>query len=65
MTEGEPQRIEVEGEHGYCIIPGRVTLSGPEVALAEDGLITFALRREGGEWRICALTWSGNRAEAG
>jgi hypothetical protein len=60
MTPGEPRRIEVDGEHGYCIIPGRVGLEGPETALHEDGLITFALRRERGEWRISALTWTGD-----
>lgn len=62
MTYGEPQRVEVEGDHGYCIIPGRVTLDGPQVAFAEEGLITFAGRREGGEWRITALTWTGDSA---
>ena len=63
MQPGEPRRVEVEGEHGYIIIPGRVTLDGPDVALAEEGLLTFATRSEGGEWRIAALTWTGDRAE--
>lgn len=61
MTPGEPRRVEVEGEHGYCIIPGRVTLQGPDVSLAEEGLITFAMRAEGGRWMISALTWTGDR----
>ena len=63
MTPGEPRRTELEGEHGYCILPGRVTLEGPEVALAEDGLLTFAMRREGGAWRISAFTWTGEAAK--
>ena len=62
MHPGEPRRTEVDGDDAYCIIPGRVAIEGPGVALAEEGLITFALRREGGEWRISALTWSGERA---
>lgn len=60
MTPAEPKRIEVEGEHGYCIIPGRVGLTGPTTRLQEDGLITFALRAEGGRWKISALTWTGD-----
>jgi hypothetical protein len=60
MTPGEARRIEVEGDHGYCIIPGRVTLEGAEV-LREDGLITFAMRLEDGQWRISGLTWTGDR----
>ena len=63
MNPGEPDRVEVEGTDAYCIRPGRVTLDGPEVALAEDGLLTFVMRADGGEWRIAALTWSGSRPE--
>ena len=63
LTPGAPRRTELEGEHGYCILPGRVTLDGPEVALAEDGLLTFAMRREGGAWRISAFTWTGEAAK--
>ena len=61
MTPGEPQRTEVDGEHGYCIVPGRVTLRGPDVHLAEEGLITFAMRAEAGVWKISAVTWTGAR----
>ncbi len=61
MTPGEPRRIEVEGDYGYCIIPGVVTFDGPGAALREDGLITFAMRLDGGQWRISALTWTGSR----
>ena len=60
MTPGEPRRIEADGEHGYCVITGRVTLEGPGTRLREDGLITFAMRREGEHWRISALTWAGD-----
>lgn len=60
MTPGEPQRVEVDGEHGYCIIPGRVTLRGPDVALVEDGLLTFVMRFEHGRWRVSAFTWTGD-----
>ena len=65
MMPGEPRRVEVDGDRGYCIIPGRVTLQGPEVALAEEGLITFAMRLEGGRWKIAALTWTGGEARPG
>jgi hypothetical protein len=61
MTSGEPRRVEIEGDHGYCIIPGIVTLEGPAVALREDGLITFAMRFASGQWRISALTWASGR----
>jgi hypothetical protein len=64
MTPGEPQRIEVEGEHGYCIVPGVVRLEGPSVSLREDGLITFAMQLDRGHWRISALTWTGGRPTA-
>lgn len=61
MAAGEPRRTEVEGDYGYCIIPGVVTLEGSAAALQEDGLITFAMRYDDGRWRISALTWTGNR----
>lgn len=61
MTPGQQRRTEIEGEHGYCILPGRVTLRGPDVDLAEDGLITFAMRVEERVWKISALTWTGDR----
>ncbi len=61
MNPGEPHRIEIEGEHGYCILPGVVTLERPDGSLQEDGLITLAMRFEAGHWRISALTWTGGR----
>ena len=60
MVPGEPRRIEVNTEHGYCVIPGQVKLEGPDSNLDEDGLITFAMRLENGRWRISALTWTGD-----
>lgn len=63
MAPGEPRRVEVEGGHGYCVVPGRLTYRGPDVALAVDGLLTFAMRLEQGAWRIAAFTWSGDRPQ--
>lgn len=64
MTPGEPRRVEVEGDYGYCIVPGIVALEGPGAALREDGLITFAMHFKDGRWRISALTWTGSRPTA-
>ena len=61
MTPGDPRRTEVEGDHGYCIMPGRVTLEGPDTTLYEDGLLTFAMRLEREQWKISAMTWTGDR----
>jgi hypothetical protein len=61
MNPGEAQRIEIEGNYGYCIVPGMVLLERKGTALREDGLITFAMQFEGEQWRISALIWTGNR----
>ena len=56
---GEPMRIALEGEDAYALFPGILTLARGQAPLAANGQLTFTLRREGEDWRIDTLVWSG------
>lgn len=60
MKLGKANRVEVEGTTGYAVVPG-VLSYGFKDGHAEraDGVLTFAVQRAGGGWRIDALTWTG------
>jgi ketosteroid isomerase-like protein len=60
MHPAKPRRIEADDSTGYAIVPGELTLDGPACKLRADGEITFAARREAGQWKFCAMTWAGN-----
>lgn len=62
MHLGNPKRVEVTGDRAYEVIPGVVTLKGKGRSLRESGSLTFALRKEGADWKIAAFSWSGERA---
>ena len=60
LHPGKPRRIEAEDTTGYCILPGELTLDGPEAKLHAAGELTMAARRENGQWKFCAMNWAGD-----
>jgi ketosteroid isomerase-like protein len=62
MKLGVPLQVLVDGDRAYEAVPGVVTLKGKAGAVHETGVLTFALRREGGAWKIATLAWGGAAA---
>ncbi|HEX4739331.1 MAG TPA: nuclear transport factor 2 family protein [Allosphingosinicella sp.] len=58
-----PMQVLVSGDRAYEAIPGVVTLAGKGPTLHERGLLTFALRRSGGVWKINQFSWGGEKAK--
>ena len=54
-----PRRTEIKGDTAYVIIPTVYTYKLKGQPMVEEGQMTFALRSEGGAWKIGAWTWSG------
>jgi ketosteroid isomerase-like protein len=53
------ERVEVEANHAYVLVPGSLRMRGLESELRADGLLTFTLSRKEAGWLIDTLTWSG------
>ena len=64
LHPGQPRRIEADDQTGYCILPGNLTLDGPNAKLGAAGELTMAARRENGAWKFCAMTWAGDEPAA-
>lgn len=64
-TLGDPSHSDVTGDSAYLVAPARMTfkLKGRQIT-QEGATFTFALKREGGEWRIAAWAWAKGRAVA-
>lgn len=60
LHPAEPRRIEADEQYGYCILPGELSLDGPNAKLHAHGELTMAARRENGAWKFCAMTWAGD-----
>ncbi len=60
---GVPTQVLVHGDAAYEAIPGVVTLAGKRRTLHEKGLLTFALVREAGVWKITSFAWGGAAAQ--
>jgi ketosteroid isomerase-like protein len=60
LHPAQPRRIEADDQTGYCILPGELTLDGPDAKLHAHGELTMAARRENGAWKFCAMTWAGD-----
>jgi len=58
---GKPKRTEIDGDTAYVIIPAVYTFKQKGKSMVEEGQMTFALRSEGGAWKIGAWTWSGGK----
>lgn len=64
-TLGEPAHNNVTGDSAYLVVPASMTLKLKGQPIRQDGAtFTFALKREGGDWRIAAWAWAKGRAAA-
>lgn len=64
-TIGEPAHNNVTGDSAYLVVPASMTLKLKGQPIRQDGAtFTFALKREGGDWRIAAWAWAKGRAAA-
>ena len=62
MHLGRPVQVLVVGDRAYESIAGTVSLKSKGRPLHESGLLTFALRRIGGQWKIGLMSWGGEKA---
>ena len=62
MKLGVPVQVLAQGDRAYEAIPGVVTFKGKGQILHESGMLTFALRKMGADWRIVMLAWGGAAA---
>jgi len=56
---GDPLVAEAEGDVAYVVAAASETYRQDGKAMAETARMAFALRREGGVWKIAALAWAG------
>jgi hypothetical protein len=59
VTLGKTVRSEVSGDRGYAVVQAVYSYKEHGKAMAEDGQMTFAMKKEAGGWRIGAWTWTG------
>ena len=63
MQLGSPTQVLVDGDAAYEAIPGVVVLKGTHGVLHEKGMLTFALVKTSGVWKITSLAWGGAPAQ--
>ena len=56
---GDPLVAEAEGAVAYVVAAASETYKQDGKAMAETARVAFALRREGGVWKIAAFAWAG------
>jgi hypothetical protein len=59
---GEPVRMSIAGDRGYVVLPSTYTFTRKGVKMRATGTITFALAREGADWKIATWTWTSPEA---
>jgi hypothetical protein len=63
MKLGAPTQVLVHGDAAYEAIPGVVILAGKRRTLHGTGMLTFALIKDAGVWKITSLAWGGAAAK--
>ncbi len=56
---GDPLVAEAEGDSAYVVAAASETYKQDGKAMAETARMAFALRHEGGVWKIAAFAWAG------
>jgi hypothetical protein len=59
VTLGATTRVESAADRAYAVVAAVYTYKQKGVAMREPAQMTFVLRKEHAEWRICAWTWTG------
>jgi ketosteroid isomerase-like protein len=58
---GDPIVATSDGDAAYVVFHAAETYKERGVRMAETARMTFALRREGGAWKIAAWAWAGRK----
>jgi hypothetical protein len=58
---GDPIVAEAQGDVAYVVAPASETYKQDGKRMAESARMVFALRQEGGAWKIAAAAWAGRR----
>jgi ketosteroid isomerase-like protein len=58
---GDPIVAEATGDVAYVVASATETYKQNGVRMAETARMVFALRREGGTWKIAAWAWAGRK----
>lgn len=61
---GTVTRASVSGDHAYVVVPSTYRFRQAGRAMRETGTMTFALVKQGPEWKIRAWTWTSPEAVA-
>jgi len=59
---GAATRTSVMGDHAYVVVPSTYSFQQGGRAMRETGTMTFALVRQGADWKIQAWTWTSPEA---
>ncbi|QUD86218.1 nuclear transport factor 2 family protein [Phenylobacterium montanum] len=59
VTLGEPTRADINGSHGYVVIPATFSYKEKGSAMKEPAQMTYALTRMKSGWKIAGWTWVG------
>ena len=55
---GKPRHIDVTDTHAYVVVPTSLTYKKKEQLVKDTGLMTVALEKGPGGWRIAAWSWA-------
>ena len=58
---GDPIVAQAEGDTAYVVAPAGETYKQDGKRMAETARMVFALRREGGDWKIASWAWAGRQ----
>jgi len=61
---GAPTRTEIMGDRAYVILPTSFVYRLKSKPMVEKGQMTFVLSSQGGDWKIAAWTWTGEKAHS-
>lgn len=58
LAVGEPQRLEINGDRAYVLVPATDTYKHNGKPLTDGAVWTFALQKVTAGWRITGWAWS-------
>ena len=56
---GSVIRTQIDGDTGYAVLKATYLYKEKGKAMAEPAQMTFALKKDGGDWKIAGWTWAG------
>ncbi|MEJ1967253.1 MAG: nuclear transport factor 2 family protein [Rhizomicrobium sp.] len=58
MVLAPPLQVRAEADRGYAVFPATFNFKRKGAPDHEDGLMTFAMQKIGGAWKIAGWSWS-------